>query len=192
MCPRDPSPNQSAIARADTGVGINSNSGPKLCYFGCFGDNHNDDTTWLPFTSLPTFRNNGFGEAGTFTGIMSRSGGTTSLRDVIDGTSNTFAVGESLYESCDWFTWGNPNGTTCGTSMTINYKRIKDHAGNSASVTDSNNWRVGFGFRSQHPGIVNFLFADAHVAAIKESINRDTYRWLSTRAGGEVISSDAY
>jgi prepilin-type N-terminal cleavage/methylation domain-containing protein len=192
MCPSDPSPTQSIYPRADSGAGLNFNSGPKLCYFGNFGDNYNDDATFLPFTSLPFTRDNGFGEAGTHTGIMSRSGGTTSIRDITDGTSNTFAAGESLYESCDWFTWSNPNGTTCGSQMTINYKLITSHTGNSASLTDSGNWRVGFGFRSQHPGIVQFLFADAHVGAIKESINRNTYRWLSTRAGGEIISSDAY
>ena len=192
MCPSDPSPDQSIVTRTDTGVGVNSNSGPKLCYFGNFGDNYNDDKTFQPFTSLPYFRDNGFGENGTFTGVMSRSGGTTSLRDITDGSSTTFAAGESLYESCDWFTWGNPNGTTCGTQMTINYQRIKDHKKDANSLTDSNNWRVGFGFRSQHPGIVQFLFADAHVGAIKESINRNTYRWLSTRAGGEILSSDSY
>ena len=127
MCPSDPSPTQSSYPRVNTGLGINSNSGPKLNYFGNFGDNYNDDATFLPFTSLPYVRQNGFGEGGTFTGLMSRSGGTTSMRDITDGTSNTFAAGESLYETCDWFTWGNPNGTTCGTQMTINYKRIKDH-----------------------------------------------------------------
>jgi prepilin-type N-terminal cleavage/methylation domain-containing protein len=192
ICPSDPSPNQSIIPRVDSGVGINSNSGPKLCYLGNFGDNFNDDATFLPFTSLPFTRPNGFGETGTFTGIMSRSGGTSSMRDITDGTSNTFAAGESLYQTCDWFTWGNPNGSTCGSQMTINYKLITNHNGNSADVADSYNWRVGFGFRSQHPGIVQFLFADAHVSAIKETINRNTYRWLSTRAGGEVLSSDSY
>jgi len=192
MCPSDPSPTQTQIARWDTGVGVDGNSGPKLDYLGCFGDNHNDDPNWSPFSSLPFARENGFGEYGTFTGVMSRTGGTTSIRDITDGTSNTFAAGESLYETCKWFTWGNPNGTTCGTSMPINYKRITDHNDNAESATSDANWRVGFGFRSQHPGIVNFLFADAHVGAIKESINRDTYRWLSTRAGGEIISSDSY
>lgn len=192
MCPSDPSPNQSSFPRFDNGVGVASNSGPKLCYLGCFGDNYNDDPTFLPFTSLPYTRDNGFGESGTFTGIMSRSGGTSSLRDITDGSSNTFAVGETLYESCDWFTWGNSNGTTAGTQMTINYKQIKDHNANPGSLTDSGNWRVGFGFRSQHAGIVQFLFADAHVTGIKETINRNTYRWLSTRAGGEILSADSY
>ena len=55
------------------------------------------------------------------------------------------------------------------------------------------NWRSGFGFRSQHPGIVQFLFCDGRVTAIKETINRDyVYRALSTRAQGEVVSADSY
>ncbi len=98
MCPSDPSPTQSTIKRADSGAGAAGNSGPKLCYLGNFGDNFNDDAAFLPFTSLPTTRPNGFGENGTFTGIMSRSGGTSTFRDILDGTSNTFAAGESLYE----------------------------------------------------------------------------------------------
>jgi prepilin-type processing-associated H-X9-DG protein len=43
-----------------------------------------------------------------------------------------------------------------------------------------------------HPGIVNFLFCDGRVAALKCSTARTTYRALSTRNQGEVISSDAY
>jgi prepilin-type N-terminal cleavage/methylation domain-containing protein/prepilin-type processing-associated H-X9-DG protein len=192
MCPSDPSPPISSIARVDQGVGPNSNSGPKLSYLGNFGDNHNDDTTWWTFPNLPAARDNGFGEWNTQTGIMCRSGGTVAIRDVTDGLSNTFAVGESLYESCDWFTWGNPNGTTSGTSCPICYMRITDHKGNSTSATDSNNWRVGFGFRSMHPGIVNFLFCDGSTRAIKCSISRITYRALSTRNLGEIVSADAF
>jgi prepilin-type N-terminal cleavage/methylation domain-containing protein/prepilin-type processing-associated H-X9-DG protein len=60
-----------------------------------------------------------------------------------------------------------------------------------------------FGFRSQHPGGANFLFADGSVHFIKETINmgnpsgtpplsKGVYRQLSTRNGGEVVSSDSY
>src|SRR5206468_10496329 len=62
-----------------------------------------------------------------------------------------------------------------------------------------------WGFRSFHPGGANFLFGDGSVKFIKESIsmgntsytppaNRDigVYRKMSTIAGGEVISADAY
>jgi prepilin-type N-terminal cleavage/methylation domain-containing protein/prepilin-type processing-associated H-X9-DG protein len=46
--------------------------------------------------------------------------------------------------------------------------------------------------RSNHPGGVNALFCDGHVAFVKDSVNLDAWRALATRAGGEVISADAY
>lgn len=46
--------------------------------------------------------------------------------------------------------------------------------------------------RSYHPGIVNALFADGSVHAIKNSINVQTWRALGTVGGGEVISADSY
>ena len=47
-------------------------------------------------------------------------------------------------------------------------------------------------FRSLHPGGGNFAFADGSVKFIKDSINIITYRQLSTRAGGEIVSADQY
>jgi prepilin-type N-terminal cleavage/methylation domain-containing protein/prepilin-type processing-associated H-X9-DG protein len=47
-------------------------------------------------------------------------------------------------------------------------------------------------FRSNHPGGVNFSFADGSVKFIKQSIGDQPYQALGTRAGGEVISSDSY
>ena len=46
--------------------------------------------------------------------------------------------------------------------------------------------------QSNHPGGANFLFADGSVKFLKSTINQTTYMALGTRAGGEVISSDAY
>ncbi|MCA1685428.1 MAG: DUF1559 domain-containing protein, partial [Planctomycetia bacterium] len=88
------------------------------------------------------------------------------------------------------------------TSVPINWKITIPEPGTPGNPTEygsatsklrnSGNWVPGFGFRSQHAGVVQFLFCDGRVGVIKESINRNVYRWLSTRNQGEVISSDAF
>jgi prepilin-type N-terminal cleavage/methylation domain-containing protein/prepilin-type processing-associated H-X9-DG protein len=45
--------------------------------------------------------------------------------------------------------------------------------------------------RSQHPGGVNALFCDGHVAFVKDSVDLLAWQRVATRAGGEVISADA-
>jgi len=45
---------------------------------------------------------------------------------------------------------------------------------------------------SQHSGGVNTLMGDGSVRFIKDSVNVDAWRALSTPQGGEVVSSDAY
>jgi prepilin-type N-terminal cleavage/methylation domain-containing protein/prepilin-type processing-associated H-X9-DG protein len=51
-------------------------------------------------------------------------------------------------------------------------------------------WSIGAA--SNHPGGANVLMGDGHVQFIKSSISRTTWWALGTKAGGEVISSDAY
>ena len=46
--------------------------------------------------------------------------------------------------------------------------------------------------RSNHPGGVNLLFCDGHVAFAKDSVSLAVWRGLSTRNGGEVISADSF
>ncbi len=46
--------------------------------------------------------------------------------------------------------------------------------------------------RSYHAGGVNAAFCDGSVKFVKDSINLVTWRALGTRAGGEVVSADAY
>jgi prepilin-type N-terminal cleavage/methylation domain-containing protein/prepilin-type processing-associated H-X9-DG protein len=46
--------------------------------------------------------------------------------------------------------------------------------------------------RSQHPGGVNTLFCDGHVAFEKDTVQLGFWRSFATRAGGEVAWHDAY
>jgi prepilin-type processing-associated H-X9-DG protein len=46
--------------------------------------------------------------------------------------------------------------------------------------------------RSNHPGGVNTLFCDGHVQFMKDSVALITWRALSTRASGEVISASDF
>jgi prepilin-type N-terminal cleavage/methylation domain-containing protein/prepilin-type processing-associated H-X9-DG protein len=41
---------------------------------------------------------------------------------------------------------------------------------------------------NNHPGGANFLFSDGSVQFLSETIEMASYRGLSTRAGGEVVS----
>jgi len=46
--------------------------------------------------------------------------------------------------------------------------------------------------RSMHPGGVNALFCDGHVGFVKDTVSVTAWRALSTRGGGEVVSSDSF
>src|SRR3954470_24548104 len=46
--------------------------------------------------------------------------------------------------------------------------------------------------RSHHPGGVNVLFCDGHAAFVRDGVAPPTWRAIATRAGGEVVSSDAF
>jgi prepilin-type N-terminal cleavage/methylation domain-containing protein/prepilin-type processing-associated H-X9-DG protein len=53
-------------------------------------------------------------------------------------------------------------------------------------------WYIMKPASSYHPGGVNAALADGSVKFFKDSVNQQIWMSLSTRAGGEVISADAY
>jgi prepilin-type N-terminal cleavage/methylation domain-containing protein/prepilin-type processing-associated H-X9-DG protein len=147
------------------------------CYKGNLGDN-----TTGPFPGS----SNGYGDLRngqpTATGIFWRAQMVVPIAAVTDGTSNTMLAGEALPNTCNWNAWSESNSSVATTSIPINQKVNLNRALP----------QYCYGFRSQHPGGMNVAFADGSVRYLKETISPLVYRAISTRAGGEVISSDAY
>jgi prepilin-type processing-associated H-X9-DG protein len=119
------------------------------------------------------------------------------LRGITDGTSQTIAAGERS-QNLGQATWvGSVTGAVLFPvdNDGIGYPRAESAPG---MVLGHAGGRFGPGnpggevnqFYSRHPGGVNFLFADGHVAFLKTTMSNTTFRALATRAGGETISGD--
>ncbi len=126
------------------------------------------------------------------------SGQVVRIASVTDGTSNTLIVGEVLpWQDADSNFW-TFNGCTAGTTVPLNWQTPKTICSDAAGPAfGSADWQCRFsyaskGFKSAHPGGANFCLADGSVRFLKASINLATYCALGSRAGGEVVRSDAY
>jgi len=126
--------------------------------------------------------------------------------DITDGTSQTLAVGERSH-NLSYVTW---TGRAVGGYL---FKTSSFEGGTDTfAVEPEESFTMIIGpvgvedgprtpnhpmahvedYWSRHPGGVNFLFADGSVRFIKNSISPSIFQSLATRAGGEVVSADAY
>lgn len=110
------------------------------------------------------------------------------LRDVTDGTSNTFAVGEALPAGCDFTWWYMFNGTVATTCTPLN---APPPAGASSwddptplpqfGVPAAGYWFLSnAAFMSRHAGGAYFAMADGSVRFVDESIDQNTYQALGS------------
>ncbi len=181
------------------------------CYVGNWGDMKTGNTTFDLYSgeSAPGVGPN-WGCGGKFRGLFGdcSDGRSSSLREITDGTSNTLLAGESSPNMNGALAWVNGDAVWASTVIPLNWKtELKDGQvdptdGTTCGLSQLNNftgalhcWRnqtTNYGFKSYHPGGVNFAFADGSVRFLKQSISPRVYNGLGTKAGGEVISADAY
>ena len=107
------------------------------------------------------------------------------LKSITDGQSNTFMVGEGVvgqdFHGAAFFSDGD--FATCG--VPINYFHIGLDV---AAMKLSPQWMQSRGFKSVHPGGVNFAMGDGSIQFVNEGIDTVVYRSLATRNGGETAS----
>ncbi|QDU88902.1 hypothetical protein Pla175_22860 [Pirellulimonas nuda] len=108
----------------------------------------------------------------------------TSFRQITDGTSKTFLIGESAFgEPADQGT----RGWWVGAATTWFYAAHNlTYPLNSAARPGPIHNDVGFG--SEHPGGCQFLMADASTQFITEEVSLNILFAQASRAGGEVLA----
>jgi prepilin-type N-terminal cleavage/methylation domain-containing protein/prepilin-type processing-associated H-X9-DG protein len=117
-------------------------------------------------------------------GMMYRSDSAYPLRfrDVTDGSSNTFMLGEDVPALNDWCTWPYSNNAYGTCAIPPN---VRPPGGGSYNPND---WQNTWSFRSRHPGGLNFALADGSVHFVPNAIDLAVYRALATVSGGEMVS----
>ncbi len=151
-------------------------------YKACLGSNW-DCGTFSPRVSKAGRNANNPDGLDHCNGLICRSGDlivtTTRMRDVSDGTSQTFALGESVPAWCSHTWWYYFNGSTATCAIPLNYRRVPE----TGSAGD---WHVHLGFKSRHPGVAMFAMVDGSVRFVSDAIDYDVYTSAATIQGGEV------
>jgi len=100
---------------------------------------------------------------------------TVSIADILDGTTNTILIGETI--TGNW-----SMATSC--CVRTNIDRTLNQPIVIQGVNSYTYWM------SKHPGQVNFVNCDGSVRPVNQTINKLVLNKLMSRAGGETISAD--
>jgi prepilin-type N-terminal cleavage/methylation domain-containing protein/prepilin-type processing-associated H-X9-DG protein len=214
LCPTDPAVNSGSMQNMSWCCTENYGkmvTAAVTCYVGNWGDMKTGNLTFDFYSSESTPGNGpNWGCGGLFSGIFGdcSNGKAIAIREVLDGTSNTFLDGECSPNMNGSLVWVNGDGTYASTVVPLNWKcdlkdgQVDPTDGSTCNLGQLNNftqalhcWRnqtVNYAFKSYHPGGANFAMCDGSVRFIKQSINPRTYNALGTRGTGEVVSADAY
>ena len=144
-----------------------------------FGPSNNYGYTWSPDHGNTV-------ETRDLRGLGNRAGAIVNMASIVDGTSNTIAVGEVLPREHDHYwngSWMHFNGGAAHhTTLPPINLRTENTNWCSPANTAHHNWNVSWGFKSNHTNGANFLFGDGTVRFISQSIDHRTYQLLGARA----------
>ncbi len=186
-CPSDPS----AVPNFDQFHWRTQHQTAVTSYKGVMGDNElwPDDGNELynaltGFGSAPDCHNNSEGCNGLFWRMAYLK--PIALRQITDGMSNTYMVGEAVASQDHHGAAYFADGDWAVCSLPLNFFNVEGQSPDKIS----DEWYFQRGFRSLHPSGVQFVYADGSVHFVSDGIEHNTYRAFATRDGEEVVSSD--
>jgi prepilin-type processing-associated H-X9-DG protein len=118
--------------------------------------------------------------------------GAVSLDTTRDGTSNTFAIGESRQRHTStsygpYWGWGCHTSVS-GRALSSDVRYTPNYKYDKCSSSSSAYCQYAWGFGSYHPGITNFLMLDGSVRPVQDSISNTVYMAAVTPIGGEAVN----
>lgn len=132
-------------------------------------------------------------EPGISNGVFYRNSGTK-VKDIIDGTSQTFAIGErpAMFAKAPW-AGAMTNGTVRTTPGAPVYISIFELAPTMClsrvnKISLNSPYSEPYDFFSPHTQVVYFLFADGSVRGLAQGMDLSVTQSLSTISGGEVAA----
>jgi prepilin-type processing-associated H-X9-DG protein len=112
------------------------------------------------------------------------------ITHITDGSSNTFMIGEDLFDPAvpgnlrygKGFAWAHTVETmlTCATPLNARQSNGQEFP--------KDDWANRHGFKSRHPGGAQFAMCDGSGRFVANTIPLGLYRALATISGGEVAS----
>jgi prepilin-type N-terminal cleavage/methylation domain-containing protein len=146
-------------------------------YYGVMGPKGTNPATGQPYGFRNVGSYGGYGTQGIF-----ECDSKTAFRDVTDGVSNTFLVGEMSWFSSvvgsryrSWMRGCQTNGWSAGS-------RNVAASINTPSIAVFNDMAFG----SMHQGGTNFALGDASVRFVSDNISLGVYKAAASRNGGEA------
>ncbi|APZ94759.1 DUF1559 domain-containing protein [Fuerstiella marisgermanici] len=177
----------------------------RLAALSCPSDKDN-----RPFSGITShnysvnFGNTGYGQQSDLNGV--KFGGAPfanlkafKMRDLQDGTSNTFLMAEVVQgngtdlrgfgwwgDASQFTTYLGPNSNLPDRIYSSSYCNNEPLQNLPCDVSNSTNPTM-FAARSMHTGGVQVLMGDGAVRFVSENVDLDNWRALSTTKGGEVV-----
>lgn len=130
--------------------------------------------------------------AASCSGIMGNAAYGAKISQILDGTANTFCIGEILpecrgdvgfYRGSMWTS--NRHSVHTFTNPPSNFDTCPPHT--SGPCDNMNDYAVYTGFKSTHPGGVQFVLCDDSVRMISDGIDLATYHRLGERSDEQVV-----